>query len=90
MSGFLIFFFCFCLFSVLFDSIYSFIYVSAGWLREIDKNEFLFFANGCIVFIAFYGARFSFGITYESGVVFQRKTGVILPSGFPFSDRAHF
>ena len=39
-----IFFFCFCLVSVLFDSIYSFIYVSAGWLREIDKNEFLFFA----------------------------------------------
>ena len=41
---FLIFFFCFCLFSVLFDSIYSFIYISAGWQREIDKNEFLFFA----------------------------------------------
>ena len=42
------------------------------------------------MFIACYGARFSFGITYESGVVFQRETGVILPSGFPFSDRAHF
>lgn len=42
------------------------------------------------MFIACYGARFSFGITYESGVVFQRETGVILPSGFPFSDRAFF
>ena len=43
-QGFLYSFFCFCLFCVLFDSIYSFIYISAGWQREIDKNEFLFFA----------------------------------------------
>ena len=42
------------------------------------------------MFIAFYGARLSFGIICESGVVFQRETGVILLSGFPFSDRAFF